>query len=364
MKISLHRIRWTTRAVFVGLLVLLSVGVSAGQNVSTDRGYPFKVVTQNLYQGTDFAEAMAATSFADFTKQVQFTIQSVRDTKPPLRMATIAAEIADQEPDLVALQEATVWSTGPSPSAMTVEFDMLRLLLQELKRLGSPYIPVNVVPQFMFLAPGTNEWVGTTTQIAILVRADRDSDDFETSNPQGGVFPPEHTLTLTLAPLGQEVAVKRGWASIDVSMKGREFRFITAHPEAFVWQYEVLQVGDLLQGPAVTNLPVIMSADFNMQADRPTDPTYAYSYQSVIDSGFVDAWTAVEPDQPGFTCCQLNNLTNPTSLLDQRIDLVFVRGPFSIRGVKIIGSKPDDRVQDLWPSDHAGLVSKLRIVSP
>jgi endonuclease/exonuclease/phosphatase family metal-dependent hydrolase len=363
MKISIHTARWTTRVVSVGLLVLVSVSVSAGQTVSTDSGHLLKVMTRNLYQGTDFVEAMGATSYADFTKQVQLTIQNVRDTKPPARMAAIAAEIADQEPDLVAVQEATVWSTGPNPSAMTVEFDMLQLLLRELKRLRSPYIAVKVVPQFVFLAPGTTEFVGTTTQIAILVRADHESDDLSISNPQGGVFAPEHTLTLDLAALGQKIAINRGWASVDVTVKGQEFRFITAHPEAFAWQYDYLQIADVLQGPAATGLPVIMAADFNIQADQPTDPTYVYSYQTVLGAGFVDAWKAVEPDKSGFTCCQLNNLTNPKSLLDQRIDLVFIRGPLAASGLKIVGAKPDDRVRNLWPSDHAGLVSRLRILS-
>jgi hypothetical protein len=77
--------------------------------------------------------------------------------------------------------------------------------------------------------------------------------------------------------------------------------------------------------------------------------------------GFTDFWTATNPDAPGFTCCQLNSLTNPKSQLDQRIDLIFTRGPFTLLGPKITGLTPDARIDGLWPSDHAGLVGSVRL---
>ncbi len=327
------------------------------------KGPPLKIMTRNVYQGTDFVEVMSATSFPDFLHQVTVTLNNVRATKPPLRMAEIAFEIAGQQPDILALQEVTVWRTGPSPYELETEFDPLQMIVQDLKFLGLHYKVVAVVPEFDFTAPSdTGIWVRTTMQNAILVRDGRDCEDFVVSNPQTGLFPEDHTLSLELPGVPGKIFVYRGWASVDVELKGQQFRFITAHPESFVWQYEVAQVGDLLQGPAATTMPVIMAADFNMRADDSTDPTYIYGYNAVTQyAGFKDAWAALGTAAPGYTCCQLNSLLNPKSMLNQRIDLIFFRGPFMVKSMKVTGDAQVIRnVMGLWPSDHAGVAGQLR----
>lgn len=351
----MRNVRKATFAVLVSLLFIFSPSALLSQQ--NKNGHPLKVMTRNVYQGTDFVEVMGAVTYPDFLDKVTLTLNNVRATQPAARMAEIAGEIADQEPDIVGLQEATIFRTGTSPMSMTVEIDPLQMILDDLNALGKPYVAAEVVPQFEFTAPSsTGLFVSTTTQIAILVRADLARN---VSNPQGGVFPPGHTLNVPL--LGSLLPINRGWASVDVTVKGKKFRFITAHPEAFAWQYEYLQITDLLNGPAMTTLPVIMAADFNMHAEDPTDPTYTASYQVVTQvAGFVDFWKALGTTNPGFTCCQANDLLNATSTLSQRIDLIFMRGPFEARGAKITGAKPDDRVMGLWPSDHAGLSGRLK----
>lgn len=346
-----------TRMFVVALLLVTLPGLAIAQS-GTDNGRPLKVMTRNVYEGTDFTEALGATTLTDFLNAVTVTWQNVRATNPPARMAAIAQEIADQEPDLVAIQEANLWQTGPSPAALTTEYDMAQLLLTNLQNLGQPYVAVKVVPQFDFVAPSsTGLYVRTVTRIAILARADALSDDLTLANAQGGLF----TTNLQFAhPVLGTITIARGWASVDATLKDRQFRFVTAHPEAFYPPVEIAQVYELLGGPAATSLPVIMAADFNSDADNPADPTYA-SYQAMLAAGFVDTWTAAEGSLPGFTCCQLNSLTNADSLLSQRIDLVMARGPFAARADKVIGGKPDDRVLGLWPSDHAGLVSRMRV---
>ena len=350
---------------FIAILVLTQSSALAA-NKPHEKGRPLKVMTRNVYQGTDFVEVMSATSFPDFLHQVTVTLDNVRATKPPLRMAEIAFEIADQQPDIVALQEVTLWSTGPSPYEMKTEYDLLQMVVQNLKFLGLRYKIAAVVPEFSFVAPSdTGLWVGTTMRNAILVRDSKDCDDLVVSNPQTGLFPEEHTLSLTLPGATTPTYVYRGWASIDVKMKDQQFRFITAHPESFVWQYEVLQVGDILQGPALTTLPVIMTADFNMRADDPTDPTYIYGYNAVTQyAGFKDGWATLATKAPGYTCCQLNSLLNTQSQLNQRIDLLFLRGPFLVKSMKITGSAQIIRnILGLWPSDHAGVAGQLQFVN-
>jgi hypothetical protein len=89
----------------------------------------------------------------------------------------------------------------------------------------------------------------------------------------------------------------------------------------------------------------------------------------VTGAGFTDVWASLHSGEPGFTCCHVADLSNRRSVLDQRIDYVFARG-FSEPGerlhgrVTIVGDEPRDRVPGpsykIWPSDHAGLVARLR----
>ena len=65
---------------------------------------------------------------------------------------------------------------------------------------------------------------------------------------------------------------------------------------------------------------MIFIGDFNTRADTGLDPTFA-TYQQFINAGFADAWRKRRPD-PGYTCCQAQNLLNPSSALNQRIDLI------------------------------------------
>jgi hypothetical protein len=43
----------------------------------------------------------------------------------------------------------------------------------------------------------------------------------------------------------------------------------------------------------------------------------------IVVSGYTDAWNLGPGDEPGFTCCQLDDLSNQESILDERIDVIF-----------------------------------------
>jgi hypothetical protein len=68
----------------------------------------------------------------------------------------------------------------------------------------------------------------------------------------------------------------------------------------------------------------------------------------------------------GLTCCQVADLSNTVSDLDQRLDVVFVRwGAAGFGGqssVEVIGEEVGDIFTHplgytLWPSDHAGVAA-------
>jgi endonuclease/exonuclease/phosphatase family metal-dependent hydrolase len=199
--------------------------------------------------------------------------------------------------------------------------------------------------------------VRVTNQDAILVRADLLNDEFDVSNLQIEQFGIKLTVPTLLGPFSDP----RGWASIDVRMRGHHFRLVTTHLDSVSPAIRVAQAGELLQTAANTSLPVIMSGDFNIAADTSLDPSFP-GYQAIINAGFSDAWRVRHGADPGFTAHQDPNLLNPTSALTHRVDLVLLRGGFGVTDISLIGNQPGDRTASgLWPSDHAGIAATLRL---
>src|SRR5437588_1251658 len=291
-----------------------------------------KVMTYNIDEGTDFQEAIAALFSGnqdDFLAAVQLTIDNVRATNPPARMEAIAKEIATLGPDLVGLQEVTQWRTGACSDSDTPEIDFLQLLLDKLVAQHQKYVVVATVKEFDFSGfTPTFTCVRASDSDVILARTDH---DVQLSNIQTANF--QNILSFN-TPLGP-VTVLRGWAQVDAVVRGQALRFITTHLEdgsqgdGFLLIQEA-QAGELLQGPANTSMPVVLAGDFNSSANNPGDPTYA-TYSEILAGGLVDVWPVANHDA-GLTCCQDPLLLNPASLLSNRIDLVFERGSFRIRG--------------------------------
>jgi endonuclease/exonuclease/phosphatase family metal-dependent hydrolase len=142
---------------------------------------------------------------------------------------------------------------------------------------------------------------------------------------------------------------------VEVVGSNLEFRFINTHLEVFSNSINDAQAEELLNDPADTNMPVIVVGDMNAVPSSAT-------YDRFIDAGFDDAWREDHPTRSGFTCCQSGSLKNDESNLSRRIDFVFVRGDITVRAAKLVGEDEDDQTSSgLWPSDHAGVVAKLRL---
>src|SRR3954447_490952 len=112
-----------------------------------------RVMTQNLFQGTNFTELLAATTPSEFVQAVTVTYQNVLATQPAERMKAVAREIARSGPDIVGLQEAAILRTGAAAPATAVAVDMLAILLQELANLGHPYVAAAILPGLDAEAP-------------------------------------------------------------------------------------------------------------------------------------------------------------------------------------------------------------------
>ena len=111
----------------------------------------------------------------------------------------------------------------------------------------------------------------------------------------------------------------------------------TTHTEAYDEQVRNAQRDELVT--LLGDGPLVILGDFNAEPDAVGMP-----------DGFLDAWQEVG----GETCCQAADLRNEQSQLTQRIDYVWVRGVRVVR-CKVVGVERED----LWPSDHAGVLAEL-----
>ena len=115
----------------------------------------------------------------------------------------------------------------------------------------------------------------------------------------------------------------------------------------------LIVVGDINSSPGDPIVP----------GSPPLPPLIVPPYQQFIAAGYIDIWT-LGPPADGFTCCQLPNLFNMTSLLDERIDMIFaLTAPSGIADVAVVGDQVSDKTPPpgfrLWPSDHGGVVADM-----
>jgi endonuclease/exonuclease/phosphatase family metal-dependent hydrolase len=341
----------------LGIALVLSSGSAMAQ---PNHKRSATVMTYNIYQGTELEHVLAATDLSSFVAGVTTDYANVIATSFPERARAIAAEIAQNQPDLVALQEVALWRiqvpSNPLSPATDVAYDFLAILLDALNAAGQHYQAVTVRNNFDTQGTGFSGSgffdVRLTDRTAILARTDLSEADLQISNPQQQDFVVNASFNL----LGRNIVILGGWASVDAKIRGKSFRFVTTHLDPLSPLVRTAQAYELLQGPAIGSLPVVMAGDFNTVPGEPP-------YLAIVGADFQDTWAAAHPFDDGYTCCQVppDSIVNPVSALSTRVDYVFATGGFGVIDEHLVGDSPSDRTpSDLWPTDHAGIVVTLQ----
>ncbi len=83
-----------------------------------------------------------------------------------------------------------------------------------------------------------------------------------------------------------------------------------------------------------------------------------------VEAGYLDAWLLQKRYDDGYTSGFDEFVNNPNAELTTRIDHIFL-GPngYNIEKVKavVVGDEVKDMTPNgLWPSDHAGVVAKIK----
>ncbi|HEX2070135.1 MAG TPA: endonuclease/exonuclease/phosphatase family protein [Thermoleophilaceae bacterium] len=323
------------------------------------------VMTRNLYLGTDLIRIATAPTLAEFEARATAGFEQVRATDFPARARLIAREIRRTNPDVIGLQEAALWRTGPKDGtatpAMEVEYDYVRILLRALRRIGLDYEVAHSTDEADIEGPTSGDFdVRLTMRDVVLVDDDTKGLDVEGS---GGA---NYATRLPLPTVAGVFTVLRGYAYADLELRGRDFRFVNTHLEAFADPIRVGQAQELVApgGPLAGDRLIVvgdMNSDPNGAGGSP--PT---AWLVLTAAGLIDVWPALYPGDPGYECClRTDSLTDPPSPspFDHRIDQIFVRGDVRPLNAKIVGTDPArSRTRSgLWASDHGGVVAKLKL---
>ncbi len=341
------------------VLTAIDPPASVRSAANDERDRELTIMTQNIYQGTELENSIAAKTPQEFVAGATQDFLMMRQTDFSARAGAMVKGIAAREPDLIGLQEVALWRSGPHTTPATpaarVEQDFLQILLDTLAAHGLHYSAVSSINNFdvqgpALLSPAGLTDVRLTDRDVILARTDEAGAELKPSNSQSA----NYTTNLVISTVAGPTTVLEGWASIDVKYRGQTIRFITTHLDAFVPQIRLAQANELLSGPANTDLPVIVAGDMNTTSSTDT-------YAAIAGAGFRDVWAQLHSADDGFTCCQtLPTITNSISTLFQRVDLFLVRGDLEAAAISRVGADPSDRtLSGLWPSDHAGLAATV-----
>lgn len=377
------------------------------ENAAEGEAAELTVMARNLYLGADVSAGLDL--LPDVPAAAQAMWEQVDATDFDVRVSSLAAEAERNRPDVIGLQEATVWScrTGISGLATPV-YDFTERFLLATAAAGVPYVVAEHEgvraenPGFEFPAipwtttvddPDTfgplfdsdSADCGFATSDALLVRADLADSVVAAGTSE---FDDRHAIVPVV------FTVDRGYAWADLAIAGTTVRVVSVHLESMWDEGEaptsVKQATQLVDDLSTTTVPVVVLGDFNSDprdpratdapnpADQPvasercpaqpadptpetTDPTCS-AYWTMRAAGYADAgpdaldpanytWGAAadlsgpDPDRLPFA----QQMGNPAGFTD-RLDYVFVGNGATATNALLVGHEWPDG-PDLWPCE-------------
>lgn len=374
----------------VSVLLVPALAVSAAVAKPEPPGKPITVMTRNVYLGADIMRPIRAIEGATNEQDLLFRLGMathqtrliVDETDFERRGELLAAEIADVRPDLIGLQEVAIWRSGPLeldklavPNATDIDYDFLQILLDELAERGQKYRAVSVSEESDVEAPsfavspfetGAQDIRLTMHDVVLM----RDGGGLSVLDEGTG----HYDANLSIAIGGQELSFGRGFNWVDVRAGAKEFRFVNTHFEAFSSDIAYDQAAELLAGPANHDGTTIIACDcnsdpLNTSVKTGIGDTHQHNdpYELITGSGgFTDSWLEWKPAEEGWTAGLNETVDEPNPTFTHRIDMIFARtasgNALSVDKGEVTGNELSDKdpVTGLWPSDHAGVVLRLR----
>ncbi len=362
---------WYVLCLFVFLFVPFSAGSAKSQELT--------VMTRNLYLGADLAPLVAAQTPEAFLAAAQAALVQVAANNFPERAQALAAEIVTKNPQLVGLQEVYSFTfngfNGPPPFR-----DHLADLMAALAAQGADYRVVAMVRDINIQVPLNGNLVGVTDRDVILARGDIATAvvPVALSGCRSSLDGCNYQLVATATtPLG-DISIERGFVAVDAAVGGMPVRFVNTHLElpareldpanplsSAIQAAQAFELISILSGfPNPLGAKIVVVGDIN---STPQDQVLVIGPYTIVPpymqlkASYKDVWELRPGDPPGLTCCQAENLLNLDSILQDRRDVTFAgEMPFGMVKVNLVGNQETDKTPSgLWPSDHAGVVTRL-----
>jgi endonuclease/exonuclease/phosphatase family metal-dependent hydrolase len=284
---SFKRTRARGRAVAIAAVIGIGAIVfpAAADAAKPKKPAKVDVMTRNVYLGADLGPAIAAPTPGQAYTAVGNIYKNMVDMNFNARAKLLANEIEADKPELIGLQEVSMWrrddvvDANPTPDAEEVVYDYLELLTDELKRRGLGYTPAVVQQEADLEFPadvrgganggpdGVPDFEGRLTmRDVILVKDGVKIKDTGSGNYSSNVF-------VNTGAFGT-VTVVRGYTWADVKVKKKKaktkpFRFVNTHLESFNAYFRLAQATELVGGSGVTNVnkPIVLLGDLNSDPD-------------------------------------------------------------------------------------------------
>jgi len=342
----------------LSIFAALAIGAVLAPAAPALAGGDIKVMTRNLYLGADIIQLANAKTTDEFKANASVMWKTVQKTNFPKRAPALAKEIKSAKPDLVGLQEASLWRTGPNSSAPAtkVKYDFVAELLSALKKQKLEYRVVVSQNEFDFEAPTVGADVRLTQRDVILKR--KSGTKVKTGKTSKGQYSAANTLVVPTA-VGPATSV-RGWVATDASINGTDFKFVNTHLEAYGGALRARQAAELVgpAGPlADPNGTAILLGDFNSgpaMADVEGD-----AYRTVIGVGiFTNIW-GDRTDVRTIGRDELLSKQDGSEFIDQ----ITYRpaANFTVKSKQVVGNSPFSKSIPKWSSDHNGVVATLSL---
>ena len=398
-------------ALFTALLFVPVIPVHA------EEPYRITVMSRNLYLGADVGVALEL--IPNFPKAAQFMWDQVKKTDFATRAPKLARESAQDRPEFIGVQEATMWYCKKDFFSDKVEvFNFLDQFIAATKASGvgyslatangveafNPGYSIAAIPYvtkvrdpevFNPIFGQDTASCGFTIGDALLVRDDVKDRIIQVGNT-------EYDATYSIVPT--LMTIYRGYTWADFKVQDSVVRLITTHLES-IWDENkvpnsALQAQQLVADLKDAKMPIVIMGDFNADYRDPrpqgepnpgeqpvaseTCPTpggaKCNAYSTMIEAGFENASPdAKNPRYFTWGASALLNGPDKKRALDakkfgnqygftDRLDYIFTKNVYATVSSKIIGNVwPDgsgvwDCGKDkCFPSDHAGVVATIEL---
>ena len=392
------------KRLLVTLLVALSIFSIAPAQASDSQ---VKVMTRNLYLGADVGIAMDL--IPNLSAAAQFMWDQVKKTDFNKRAPKLAAEIIANNPDVVGLQEATIWFCKKNVfSKRTEVFNFTKQFLAATKAQGSEYVlaqkdgitalntgfSIAAVPfitmvhdpeTFQPLFGQDSAACGFEIADALAIRADLADKVLKVGNSE---YEQKYTIVPTI------MSIYRGYTWADIQIGNSPVRFVTTHLESLWDENKVpnaaIQAKQLLADLINTKNPIIVMGDFNSDPRDPRMPanpnpgeqpvasdacpagtSKCNAYLLMTEAGYTDS--GPDPLLPeNYTWGMNALLTGPDPVrlkvaeqlgnragYTDRLDYVFVKNGVTVSSATLVGASAPNNLN----TDHAGVVALLEINS-